>query len=83
MKRVAKTSEPPVVVPIIVVTVDVHVALVVPLVERSEFVKNAICATIPQILSGLNIISHHNASAFYTKYFHFLKFLRILLYLKP
>jgi hypothetical protein len=38
-KRVAHASEPPVVIPIIVVAVDVHVALVViPLVERGEYV---------------------------------------------
>ena len=33
MKRVAEAGEPPVVVPVIVVAVDVHVALVVPAVE--------------------------------------------------
>ncbi len=39
MKRVAHASEPPVVVPIVVVAVDVHVTLVVvPLVERDEIV---------------------------------------------
>ncbi len=37
MKRFAKASEQPVVVPVVVVTVDVHVPLaVVPLVERDE-----------------------------------------------
>ena len=34
MKRVANTGEPPVVVPVVVVAVDVHLALVVPTVER-------------------------------------------------
>ena len=34
MKRVAEASDPPVVIPVIVVAVDVHVALVVPPVER-------------------------------------------------
>ena len=35
MKRVAETGEPPVVIPVVIVAVDVHVALiVVPLVER-------------------------------------------------
>ena len=34
MKRVVKAGEPPVVVPIVVVAVDVHLALVVPAVER-------------------------------------------------
>lgn len=37
MKRVAKPSEPPVVVPVVVVLVDVHVALVIPPVERGEY----------------------------------------------
>jgi hypothetical protein len=38
-KRVANASEPPVVIPVVVVAVDVHVALVVvPLVERGEYV---------------------------------------------
>ena len=34
MKRFADAGEPPVVVPVVVVAVHVHVALVVPLVER-------------------------------------------------
>ena len=35
IKRVADTGEPPVVIPIVVVAIDVHVAIVVvPLVER-------------------------------------------------
>jgi hypothetical protein len=39
MKRVANTAEPPIVIPVVVVAVDVHVALiVVPLVERDEIV---------------------------------------------
>ena len=36
MKRVADTADPPVVVPVIVVAVDVHFALVVPPIERDE-----------------------------------------------
>jgi len=39
MKRVADAREPPVVVPVVVVAVDVHVALVVPPVERGELYK--------------------------------------------
>lgn len=40
MKKVADTSEPPVVIPIVVVTVDVHVALViVPAVEGDHLYK--------------------------------------------
>ena len=39
-KRVTKTSEPPIIVPVVVVVVDVHLALVViPLVERGELYK--------------------------------------------
>jgi hypothetical protein len=34
MKKVANTGEPPVVVPVVVVAVDVHLALVVEAVER-------------------------------------------------
>ena len=34
MKRVADASKPPVVVPVIVIAIAVHVALVVPPVER-------------------------------------------------
>ncbi len=34
MKRVAQASEPPVVIPVVVVAVDIHVTLVVPPVER-------------------------------------------------
>ena len=33
MKRVADTREPPVVIPVVVVAVDVHLALIVPTVE--------------------------------------------------
>ena len=36
MKRVATPSKPPVVVPVVVVTIDVHLALVVEVVERGE-----------------------------------------------
>ena len=37
-ERVAKASEPPVVVPVVVIAVDVHVALVIPPVERGKIV---------------------------------------------
>jgi hypothetical protein len=36
MKRVAHAREPPIVVPVVVVAVDVHVALAIPPVERGE-----------------------------------------------
>jgi len=48
MKRVADTGKPPVVVPIVVVAVDVHFALVVPTVEdRIAIVQSIIYCTIP------------------------------------
>ena len=37
-KRVAETGKPPVVIPVIVVAVDIHVPLVVPPVERREII---------------------------------------------
>jgi len=39
MKRVAKPREPPIVVPVVVVAIDVHLALVVPVVEHGELYK--------------------------------------------
>ncbi len=39
MKRIAKTREPPVVVPIVVVAVDIHLALAVPTVEGGELYR--------------------------------------------
>ena len=42
MKRVAHASEPPVVIPVVVVAVDVHVALViVPTVEGDYYINAA------------------------------------------
>jgi hypothetical protein len=38
MKKIAETREPPVVIPLIVVAVDIHVALVIPAVESSLIV---------------------------------------------
>jgi len=43
IKRVADAGEPPVVIPVVVVAVDVHVALVVPPVERGI----ALCKASP------------------------------------
>jgi hypothetical protein len=53
MKRVANTGEPPVVVPVVVVAVDVHLALVVPTIERDEIVRDIVYVTTPRILSEL------------------------------
>ena len=36
MKRLADTREPPVVVPVVVVAVHIHIALAVPPIERGE-----------------------------------------------
>lgn len=38
MKRVTKAGKPPVVIPVVVVAVDVHVALVIPVVERGHII---------------------------------------------
>jgi hypothetical protein len=38
MKKVATTRKPPVVIPVVVVAVDVHVPVIVPPVERREIV---------------------------------------------
>ena len=45
MKRFADAREPPIVVPVVVIAIDVHVALVVPAVEGGNIVQNAIHAT--------------------------------------
>lgn len=47
MKRVADATEPPVVVPIVVVTVDVHVALVVVAIERDVVCVKCHLASLP------------------------------------
>jgi len=39
MKKVADTGKPPVVIPVIVVTIDIHVTLVIVAVERGELYK--------------------------------------------
>lgn len=63
-----ETSEPPVVVPVCVVAVDIHIALViVPAVEGGRTVQNAFHSTTPRMLSGLYRIRHRNALAFCTK----------------
>ena len=47
MKRVANAGEPPVVVPVVVVTVDVHVPLVVQTVERGVALYGVSSASLP------------------------------------
>ncbi len=39
MKKVATTGQPPIVIPVVVVTIDIHVPLTVPPVERGEMCK--------------------------------------------
>ena len=46
MKRVAEADEPPVVIPVILVPVDVHPALVVPAIEGG-YVRHALLGTAP------------------------------------
>ena len=86
-ERVAKASEPPVVIPVVVVTVDVHVTLLVPAVERGELYR---VPPMPPplenlvIILKLNRIRHRNALALCTKYLHFfVKCLHTPLYPKP
>ena len=76
MKRVADASEPPVVIPVVVVAVDVHVALVIPAVERGIVcIEYHLfhCQLEHKLISKvvLYFISHNNALIFYTKYIHF------------
>ena len=47
MPRVANTGEPPVVVPVVVVAVDVHLALVVPTVERGVALYGVSSISLP------------------------------------
>ena len=47
MKRVAHASKPPVVVPVVVVAVDVHLALVVPTVERGVALYGVSSISLP------------------------------------
>ena len=72
MKRVADAREPPVVIPLVVVAVDVHVALVVPPVEGGRIVRGVLHTTAHRILSGLYRIRHLNALTPRTKYLYFL-----------
>jgi len=58
MKRVATATEPPVVIPVIVIAVDVHVPLVVPPIEGRKIVQDTICPTTPEYSQGWNIIRH-------------------------
>ena len=59
IKRVANTGKPPVVIPVVVVAVDVHVALVTIAVEdRVAIMRDIICTTAHRILSGLNLVWH-------------------------
>ena len=50
-EEVADAGEPPVVIPLVVVAVDVHVALVVPVVERDEMCEKP---SIPPLLDKPN-----------------------------
>lgn len=39
MKRVANTRKPPIVIPVVVVVVDIHIAIVIEVVERGNLCK--------------------------------------------
>lgn len=81
MKRVANAREPPVVVPVVVVAVDVHLALVVPTVERGVALYGVSSASLLleygrghfqflkkfRSLSELYRIRHRNALKLHTK----------------
>lgn len=59
MKRVANTSERPVVVPVVVVAVDVQLALVVPTIERGVALYRVSSRSLPPEYSkGLYRIWH-------------------------
>ena len=58
MKRVAKTREPPIVIPIVVVAVDVHPTLIVQTVERDDNVQNALHATTLRSSCDLGVVSY-------------------------
>lgn len=81
MKRVTTARKPPVVVPVVVVAVDVHVALVVPPVESGRIVQRASHATTHQLLSGLYRIRDSNRLAPRTKYLLFFKLAYTTLFL--
>ena len=85
MKRVASATEAVVPIPLVVVPVNVHFALVVvPIEDRVAYVQSIAHATTLRILSELNFIWHRNALIPCTKYLHFLlKFLHAPLYLNP
>jgi len=61
-----------------VVAVQPHTVVIVFQVEHLEVavrighVQSTFRTTTPQIISGLNIITHHNAIVLCTKYLHFL-----------
>lgn len=57
MKRVATARKPPMVVPLVVVAVDVHVTLIVPAIE-GELYGAPSCITILRLLSGLNRVQY-------------------------
>ena len=47
-EKICDASEPPIVIPVVVVAVDVHVTLVIPLVESGHYVQNAVNVTTPR-----------------------------------
>jgi len=75
MKRVADTGEPPVVIPVIVIAVNVHIPLVIPPVEDRplyEVPSLSYRRANTRIRLFLFSASQH-ALALHTKYLHFLE----------
>jgi hypothetical protein len=83
MKRAANARKPPVVVPVVVVAVDVHLALVVPVVERGEMYRVPSVPLPIEYSQGCIESGIYNAMGLCTEYLHFLKCLHAPLYPKP
>ncbi len=71
MKKVADTAEPPIVVPVVVVAVHVHVALVVPAIEARELCKVPSVPLPLEYSRSCIVFGISNARALHTKYLHF------------
>ena len=84
MKRVADTGEQPIVVPVVVVAVDVHLALVVPTIERGIALYRVSSRSLPSEYSkGLYRIWHLQCLKTPYQVASFLKCLHVLLYPEP
>jgi len=78
MKRVATPRKPDVTIPVVVVAVDIHLALIaVPVEIRVAMYRKSSRPPPFEIFnnSGLNFTPHQNARIFCTKYLHFLAYI--------